>query len=108
MKVETLRVKRRFRGFFNHREWVTIAVRFWAFKRVFENSCLPGYHWIHTFGENYATYAERFNKEKIDGYGLYRLVFNKTLIEFGVGNEDHRRKILDGIEQLKKDHLNKH
>jgi hypothetical protein len=66
------------------------------------------YHWVNSFGENYATYAERFNKEKIDGYGLYRLVFNKTLIEFGVGNEDHRRKILDGIEQLKKDHLNKH
>ncbi len=60
------------------------------------------YHWVNSFGENYATYAERFKKEKIDGYGLYTYVGNESLIELGVGNEDHRRKILDGIEQLKK------
>ncbi len=66
------------------------------------------YQWIYSFGEKYTIYAERFKKEKIDGYGLYRYVGNETLIKFGVANEDHRRKILDGIEQLKKDHLNKH
>jgi len=66
------------------------------------------YQWIYSFGENYATYAERFKKEKIDGYGLYRYVGNENLIKFGVANEDHRRKILDGIQQLKKDLLNKH
>jgi hypothetical protein len=66
------------------------------------------YHWIYSFGENYAIYAESFKKKKIDGFGLYTYVRNETLTDLGVTNEDHRRKILDGIQQLKKDRLNKH
>jgi hypothetical protein len=59
--------------------------------------------WIHSFGDNYAIYVDSFKKDHTDGFRLYSFLNDKTLIDFGVNNEAHRQRILDGIQQLKKD-----
>ncbi|UJR17908.1 hypothetical protein I4U23_004807 [Adineta vaga] len=65
-------------------------------------------YWIESFGINYKSYVERFRKEKIDGFGLFSYVGLNTLIEFGIRNEEHQKKILDGIQALKARLLIKH
>ena len=52
-------------------------------------------------GPDYKSYAERFRAERVDGYGLFRYVSEKLLIEFGIYNEEHKNKILTGIATLK-------
>jgi hypothetical protein len=59
-----------------------------------------------TFGENYLTYVNSFRKDFIDGFRLYNFIDDKVLIEYGVKKEDHRQKILDAIQQLRKAFLN--
>jgi len=63
--------------------------------------------WIQSFGENYEIYVASFKKDFIDGYRLCRFVDDKTLIDYGIKNEDHRQKILSGIEQLRKNLQNR-
>ena len=60
--------------------------------------------WIQSLGENYTIYSERFKKESVDGYHLFNFFNIYTLIKFGITNEEHQQKILDGIQQLKKVH----
>jgi hypothetical protein len=60
-------------------------------------------HWIQSFGENYSNYVNSFRKDVIDGYRLCSFIHNKALIKYGITNEVHRQKILDGIQQLKND-----
>ncbi|CAF1576025.1 unnamed protein product [Adineta ricciae] len=59
------------------------------------------YYWIDSMGPAYKTYAERFQAERVDGYGLFRYVGEKLLLEFGIYNEEHKNKILTGIATLK-------
>ncbi len=63
-------------------------------------------HWVQSFGENYSTYVDKFRKDFIDGFRLYNFIDEKVLIEYGVKNEDHRKNILDAIQQLRKDFIN--
>jgi hypothetical protein len=62
--------------------------------------------WIQSFGANYAIYLDSFKKDATDGYRLY-ILSDKTLIEFGIKNQDHRQTILNGVEQLKRDFQNR-
>jgi hypothetical protein len=58
-------------------------------------------YWIESLGMNFKSYADRFRKEGIDGYGIFSYVGKRTLNEFGIYNEEHQQKILDGIQTLK-------
>jgi hypothetical protein len=63
-------------------------------------------HWVESFGENYSIYANSFRKDVIDGFRLYNFVDNNILIGYGIKNGDHRQRILDAIQKLRRDFLN--
>jgi hypothetical protein len=63
--------------------------------------------WLQSFGENYVVYGDSFRKDHVDGFRLWRCVNHKELIDYGVNNENHRQRILDGIEKLKQNLRNK-
>ena len=62
--------------------------------------------WVESFGKNYWNYADRFREDYIDGFRLYNFINDDVLIQYGVKNEDHRRQILNTIQQLRKEFLN--
>lgn len=62
--------------------------------------------WLKSLDGSYIVYIEKFKKDHVDGYRLYRSMNDKILLEYGVNNEIHRRNILQSIEQLKIKFLN--
>jgi hypothetical protein len=58
--------------------------------------------WVQSFGENYVVYGNSFRKDYVDGFRLWRCMSHKVLIGYGIDNENHRQRIIDGIEQLEK------
>ncbi len=65
------------------------------------NSVDDVYEWFLSLDNDYVTYADIFKKRNIDGYWLLNQIDDGRLITYGVENQDHRRRILDGIEKLR-------
>ncbi|CAF1000569.1 unnamed protein product [Rotaria sordida] len=61
--------------------------------------------WLQTLGENYDIYVNLFRKDHIDGFRLFRFINHYILTQYGITNQDHQQKILDGIQQLKQNHM---
>ncbi|CAF1249260.1 unnamed protein product [Rotaria sp. Silwood1] len=61
--------------------------------------------WIQSLGENYHIYVDLFRKDLIDGFRLFSYINHYTLTQYGINNKDHQQKILDGIQQLKQNHM---
>ncbi|CAF1132603.1 unnamed protein product [Adineta steineri] len=63
------------------------------------------YEWLQSLGGDYKVYADRFKKEKVDGFQLFMYFNRYTLIKLGITNENHQQKILDDIQRLKNLHM---
>ncbi|CAF3861187.1 unnamed protein product, partial [Adineta steineri] len=63
------------------------------------------YEWLQSLGGDYKVYADRFKKEKVDGFQLFMYFNRYTLLKLGITNENHQQKILDDIQRLKNLHM---
>ncbi|CAF4257633.1 unnamed protein product, partial [Adineta steineri] len=76
------------------------------------NTAEPGYflqrlqtrsgvdEWLMSLGTEYKQYVPCFEEHLIDGFWLLNYVNKESLIKYEVTNEEHRKKILDGIQLL--------
>ncbi|CAF3691247.1 unnamed protein product, partial [Adineta steineri] len=56
--------------------------------------------WLMSLGTEYKQYVPCFGEHLIDGFWLLNYVNKESLIKYEVSNEEHRKKILDGIQLL--------
>jgi len=59
-------------------------------------------NWLKDLGKEYHKYVSIFEEHMIDGFWLHNYVNEECLIKYEIKNEQHRKKILSGIEELKK------
>jgi hypothetical protein len=59
-------------------------------------------NWLKDFGPEYHRYVSIFEGHMIDGFWLLNYVNEESLIKYEIKNEHHRKRILSGIEELKK------
>ena len=71
----------------------------WSFNEVIE--------WIQSLGEDYRVYTNIFKQDNVDGYCLYRCINDIILSRYGITNQEHQRKILSGIAELKQIQANR-
>ncbi|CAF3319620.1 unnamed protein product [Rotaria socialis] len=58
--------------------------------------------WIMAFGQEYEQYVLTMKRYKVDGMYLLRYVNREKLFQYGILDASHQQRILDGIEELKK------
>ncbi|CAF3395495.1 unnamed protein product [Rotaria sp. Silwood2] len=61
--------------------------------------------WIESLGKNYYIYIDAFRKDYIDGFRLFTFINQYILTQYGITNQEHQRNILDGLQQLKQNHM---
>ncbi len=66
------------------------------------NTCKDVCKWLRTLGNDYTAYKTIFTRHNIDGYWLLNQVNDKNLREYGIVRDDHRRAILDKVDDLKR------
>ena len=64
--------------------------------------------WIQSLGEDCRAYTNIFKQDNVDGYCLYRCINDIILSRYGITNQEHQRKILSGIAELKEIQANRH
>jgi len=65
-------------------------------------SCKGVCDWLKSLGPEYHKYVSIFEEHMIDGFWLLNYVNEESLIKYEIENEHHRKGILSGIEELKK------
>ncbi|CAF0906519.1 unnamed protein product [Rotaria sordida] len=61
--------------------------------------------WIASLGEEYVRYAPNFKKNNVDGFQLLHVVDQNKLIQYGVQNTMHQRRILDVSKYIRCENL---
>ncbi len=66
-------------------------------------SCEDVSRWLTALGEDYVAYVKQFEDKIVDGFWLLNYVNDEILIQYEVRNPYHRRRILEAIEEKKKE-----
>lgn len=65
-------------------------------------TCDDVYHWIFSLGPEYEVYAAKLKKHHVDGYKLLHEVNVEKLTRYGIRSTQHQHRILQSIEELKR------